>query len=67
MINTEANKWIPSPGYLYVSNGEVWSDSIYLGKDDRIENWHDTNEEPPEPDEEISNEEALAILLGGIA
>lgn len=65
MINLSGNKWIPSEGYSYISNGEVWTDSIFLGKDDDIANWHDTNEEPPAPEEDISDEEALAILLGG--
>ena len=65
MINPYGNYWKPSPGYSYISNGEIWTDSIYLGKTDKINNWHDTNEEPPEPEEDISDAEALEILLGG--
>lgn len=58
MINDYGNHWIPSPGYKYLSNGKVWTDSIFLGRTDSIENWHDTNEEPPEPeDEDVPEEE----------
>lgn len=52
MINVSGNKWIPSDGYKYISNGTVWTDSILLGNSDSIENWHDTNEEPPDPEEQ---------------
>lgn len=55
MINDYANHWIPSPGYKYLSNGVVWTDSIYLGASDNIDNWHDTNDEPPEPEDEPLN------------
>lgn len=65
MINVEGNKWIPSEGFMYISNGEVWSDSILLGANDNIGNWHDTNDEPPAPDDDVSDSEALSILLGG--
>ena len=65
MINESGNKWIPSPGYKYISNGTVWTGSIYLGSSDSIDNWHDTNEEPPEPEEDVPDSEALEILLGG--
>lgn len=64
MINPYGNYWIPSDGYEYLSNGEVWTDGIYLGRNDSITNWHDTNEEPPAPEDEIDDSEALAILLG---
>jgi len=66
MINVSGNKWIPSEGFAFISNGEVCSDSIFLGKDDNIENWYDTNEEPV-PEEYITDEQALSILLGGEA
>ena len=52
MINVSGNKWIPSDGYKYISNGTVWTDSIYLGNRDSIDSWHDTNEEPPDPAEQ---------------
>ncbi|MBR5342608.1 MAG: hypothetical protein IK149_01780 [Oscillospiraceae bacterium] len=65
MINLHDNYWIPGEGFKYITNGEVFSDGIYLGKNDSIDNWHDTNDEPPAPEEEIPDEEALSILLGG--
>ncbi len=67
MINIKNNNWQPSPGFKYLTNGSVWSESIYLGKHDSIDNWHDTNDEPPAPEEEPNNDEyksALQILLG---
>ena len=64
MINPYDNHWIPSEGYKYITNGTVWSDGIYLGRADDISNWHDTNEEPSEPDTDIDDSEALNILLG---
>lgn len=47
MINVHDNYWEPSPGYKYLSNGDVYSTGIYLGKFDSPDNWHDTNDEPP--------------------
>lgn len=44
----------PSDGFKYISNGCVWSDRVYLGTADSVENWHDTNEEPIK-DEFIEN------------
>lgn len=52
MINITDNEWIPSDGYKYITNGSVWSEHIYLGRKDNINNWHDTNDEPPEPEED---------------
>lgn len=57
MINDFDNHWIPSQGYKYLSNGTAWTDSIYLGRRDRIDNWHDTNEEPPKQEENLQEEE----------
>lgn len=66
MRNIEANHWIPDEGYKYISNGEVWSEGIYLGTADSIDNWHDTNDEPPEPEEPTLEDraEAYDILMG---
>lgn len=45
----------PDAGFQYVTNGEVFTDLVKLGKDDRAENWQNTNEEPPqEPIEGVS-------------
>lgn len=65
MRNVQGNLWVPDEGYKYITNGEVYTDSIYLGKSDSINNWHDTNEEPTDPEDELDDAEALEILLGG--
>ena len=67
MRNIQGNLWVPSDGYKYITNGEVYTDSIYLGKNDSIDNWRDTNDEPPEPEDEPTVEdkaEAYDILMG---
>lgn len=46
MRNVKDNLWVPDEGYKYITNGSIYTDSIYLGKADSIENWHDTNDEP---------------------
>ena len=69
MINPHDNYWIPDDGFKYVTNGKVYSDSIYLGKNDSVANWHDTNDEPPESGEEPTVEdkaEAYDILMGEV-
>ena len=65
MRNVGGNKWVPSDGYKYISNGDTWTDSIFLGASDDISRWHDTNDEPPEEDDDVSDAEAIEILLGG--
>ena len=67
MRNVKDNLWIPDEGYKYLTDGVTYTDSIYLGKGQNINVWHDTNDEPHDPDleEEIADEEALEILLGG--
>ena len=68
MKNPHGNYWVPDEGYKYLTNGEVYTDSIYLGARDSIDNWRDTNDEPPEPEEEPTVEdkaEAYDILMGG--
>lgn len=60
MTNVHDNLWIPSDGFKYISNGDTWSTEIHLGKFDSIDNWHDTNEDPPappEPEEEATTED----------
>lgn len=67
MRNAQGNLWVPDEGYTYITNGEVYTDSIYLGSRDSINNWHDTNDEPPEPEDEPTVEdkaEAFDILTG---
>jgi hypothetical protein len=47
----------PDLGYKYITNNEVWSNLVILGYKDKIENWHDTNEEPPIEENDIPIEE----------
>ena len=59
------NIWVPSTGYKYLTNGEVFSNQIWLGRTDSISNWHDTSDEPPtppEPGEEATAEDYEAAL-----
>ena len=62
MRNLHGNYWVPDDGYTYLSNGEVWTDGLYLGAADRIENWHDTNDEPPGPEDQATAEDYEAAL-----
>ena len=62
MRNPHDNYWIPGEGYAYISNGTAWSDGIYLGSTDSIDNWHDTNDPPPEPQVEAEPEDYEAAL-----
>lgn len=41
----------PSEGYKYITNGSVFSKEVILGKNDSVENWQDTNQEPPKEEE----------------
>lgn len=56
MINIHDNIWIPGEGYKYISNGNVWATEITLGRSDSIENWYDTNDDPPAPEDEEAEE-----------
>lgn len=67
MKNPYGNYWIPDDGYKYISNDQTWTDGLYLGRMDNIGNWHDTNDEPPEPGDVYTVEdkaEAYDILMG---
>lgn len=67
MKNPHDNYWVPDDGYKYISNDEVWTDSIYLGNGADINDWHDTNDDPPdEPIDDADYAEAAKILLGVI-
>lgn len=67
MINLHDNYWIPGEGFKYLTNGTVFTTGICLGKADNIGNWHDTNDDPPTPEEEIPDSEALSIIMGGVS
>lgn len=60
----DGNHILPSEGYAYITNGTVWASEAYLGRSDSADNWHDTNEEPPSPEdeEEVDPEEVLSEL-----
>lgn len=60
----EGNKLTPNEGYKYITDGEAWSDLVFLGKHDSVDNWHDTNDEPPIPedDEDATVEDYEAAL-----
>lgn len=46
----------PSETYEYITNNEVWSKFVILGKNDKEENWEDTNFTYEETDEKIITE-----------
>ena len=61
------NVYVPDDGYKYIVKGDMFCTQIRLGTADSINNWHDTNEEPPEPADEPTAEdkaEAYDILMG---
>ena len=65
MTNLHDNLWMPDEGYKYLTNGEIWTDSIYLGDGASVAAWHDTNDEPPthpEPEEEATAEDYAQAL-----
>lgn len=64
MINVHDNYWVPGDGYKYITNGDVYTDSIYLGSRDSIDNWHDTNDEPEDESIVEDKAEAYDILTG---
>ena len=41
----------PEDGYKYVTNGRVWGKLVTLGWSSNISDWFDTNEEPPEEED----------------
>ena len=52
----------PSEGYGYISDDETWTDCAYMPLDGEVTKWHDTNEPPPDPEEEDEPEEGLTEL-----
>lgn len=47
----------PEKEYKYITNGVTYSKCVYLGKNDSIENWYDTNDEPYTPNSETEEKE----------
>lgn len=62
MINVNGNCWKPSDGYDYITNGEIYSGRIYLGSNDDISHWRDTNETPADDADALTAEEKLAQI-----
>lgn len=62
----DGNKLMPSEGFAYITNGEVYSTLVYLGKNDSSENWHDTNDELPDEPTVEDKAEAYDILIGEV-
>lgn len=58
----DENHILPSEGYAYITNGTVWASEAYLGRSDSVDNWHDTNDEPPTPEEELTPEQIISRL-----
>lgn len=62
----DGNKLMPSDGFAYITNGEVYSTLVYLGNNDSSENWHDTNEAPQDEPSLEDKAEAYDILIGEV-
>ena len=66
------NVFVPSEGFLYLTNGVVVAERIMLGKNDSKENWNETNESISEENtaytqtslEAMTNAELEQILYG---
>lgn len=54
----------PDDGYKYVTNGTSYSTSAILGASAKESDWHDTNDEPPSPEDDppITPEEIASRL-----
>lgn len=46
----------PSEGYKYITNDNTFTDLLILGKNDSVDNWYDTNDEPIPPEPEQATE-----------
>lgn len=63
MITTTKNNitiLTPDEGKV-LTNGDTYSDSVFLGKNDSVENWYEIDESEV-PNEEESQEERIARL-----
>ena len=61
----EGNVIRPDDG-MVLTNGETYSDCVYLGIHDSPSNWHEIpQEDVPGEDPELDDAEALSLLLGG--
>ena len=69
MISYEENgiRVLEPENGMWLTNGETYSQKVYLGKNASADDWSETEWDGayPEADEELSADEALDILLGG--
>lgn len=47
----------------YLTNGETYSQKVYLGKNGSPSDWREVNS--PDEDPDLTAEEALSIIMGG--
>lgn len=54
----------PEEGYKYVTNGEAYSEMVTIGKNANESDWHDTNDDPPSPEDDppITPEQIISRL-----
>lgn len=67
-ITTEGGLTVLTPeNKAYLSDGETYSQKVYLGKYDSVDNWYETDdvEDIIAGSQEITAEEALSIITGG--
>ena len=50
---------------LWLTNGETYSKKVFLGKNANESDWEEVEWDGTYPDDEISSDEALDLLLGG--
>lgn len=62
MIHVKDNVWKPDTGFKYISNGEIFAKEVHLRVADDIANWHDTNDEPPAPEDEATEQDYIEAL-----
>ena len=68
IITTEGGVTVLMPeNKAYLSDGETYSQKVYLGKHDSVDNWYETDdvEDIVAGSQEITAEEALSIITGG--
>lgn len=46
----------------YLTNGEIYTESVFLGKFDSAENWHEVDEMPPEESDDVDIDSLKAEL-----
>lgn len=68
IITTEGGLTVLTPdNKAYLTDGETYSQKVYLGKYDSAENWYETDdvEDIIAGSQDITADEALEIIMGG--